>query len=142
MIGKWISILLGAVLWGLGANIDFGVAFGFGGTAAFLIVALLTIAILWKKGFRSGKSGLELWILILRGLAWEALLFPVASLILGLFSPQALGPGVNLKTLLIYSGLLGGFLAVVFLFNVHLLITRIKPLQEESRKHIKPRKDS
>lgn len=134
MAGKWLTVLLGAVFWGLGANIDFGLAFGFGGSLVFILVGLATALLLWQQGFRSGKSGPELWSLILKGLAVEAVLFPAAGLIMGILSPLALGPGVSFAGFLVYLGLLGGFLAAVFLFSAYLLKRRIKPLQERSKK--------
>lgn len=134
MIGKLFAVVFGTLLLGLGANIDFGLAFGQGGTTVFAIMSFLSAAFLSNQGFRANKQGSYLWIFILRGLAIEAALFPVASLIMGIISPQSLGQGLSLMNMLIYSGLLGGILALVFLFIASQLRRRIIPLQEKSKK--------
>ncbi|MDI6813573.1 MAG: hypothetical protein QMC95_12895 [Desulfitobacteriaceae bacterium] len=126
IIQKWMAIILGGFLLGLGADLDFGVAFAFGGTVVFFVAALLTAVWLWYLSFRSSRTPRELWISIFKGLAVESLLFPVASLILGLAYPQSLSPGITLKTLMIYSALVGGILAATFMFNAHILAMRPK----------------
>lgn len=143
MVRKVIVVLVSAVLWGLGANVDIGVAFGKGyGTAAFIVGAILALALLIRKGFILGKDSTDLWVLMFRGLAVEALFFPIANLIMEYVVFHAM-PFEVTKALLIQSGLIAAFLAAVFLFNAHLLSTKIRQLNArlEERKQNKESKE-
>lgn len=123
MAFKWIAVLIAGILWGLGADLDFTVAFGVGGTAVFLFATLLSGTLFWFKAFRRKRSPLQLWIGIFRGLVVEALLYPLAGIIFGLTSPFNLGTSQGFFQTLLYSGsgLIGGFLALVFFLIARLL---------------------
>lgn len=127
MINKLLSIFLGAVLWGLGANLNVGVAIGKYGLIAFFAGAILALGLLIRKGFQENKSNKDLWILIFRGLAIEALFFPIANLIMEYMVIHAF-PYDETRAVLIQSGLIALILATVFLFNAHLLNTKIRQL--------------
>ena len=135
MINKLLSIFFGAVLWGLGANLNVGVAIGKYGLAAFFAGAILALGLLIRKAFQENKSNKDLWILIFRGLAIEALFFPIANLIMEYMVLHAF-PYDETRAVLIQSGLIAVILATVFLFNAHLLNTKIRQLhtQLEERK--------
>lgn len=128
MLGKIISAIIGSFLWGIGANIIIGVAFGTYGALAFSVVALCAMGLLLYQGLRVGKGSIDIWVFIFRGLGVEALLFPIANMIMGLTTPHTL-PGGDLKVLLIYSGFIGVLLGITFFFNARLLNTRIKVMQ-------------
>jgi len=135
MVNKLLAIFLGAILWGIGANLDVGVAIAKYGLLAFFAGVILALGLLIRKGFQENKSSTDLWILIFRGLAIEALLFPIANLIAEYLELNALPYDIT-RTLFIQSGLIAAILAGVFLFNAHLLNTRIRQLHtrlEESR---------
>jgi hypothetical protein len=135
MVNKLLAIFLGAILWGMGANLDVGVAIGKYGLIAFFAGVILALGLLIRKGFQENKSSTDLWILIFRGLAIEALLFPIANLIMEYMEFNTFSYDLT-RTLLIQSGLIAAILAGVFLFNAHLLNTRIRQLHtrlEESR---------
>ena len=127
MLNKLLSIFLGAVLWGMGANLDIGVAIGKYGLIAFFAGVILALGLLVRKGFQEDKSTTDLWILIFRGLAIEALMFPIANLIWEYTELSAFPYDVT-RTLLIQSGLIAAILATAFLFNAHLLNTKIRLL--------------
>ena len=127
MLNKLLSIFLGAVLWGMGANLDIGVAIGKYGLIAFFAGVILALGLLVRKGFQEDKSTTDLWVLIFRGLAIEALMFPIANLIWEYTELSAFPYDVT-RTLLIQSGLIAAILATAFLFNAHLLNTKIRLL--------------
>ena len=148
MVNKLLAIFLGAVLWGVGADLDVGVAIKKYGLIAFLAGAILALGLLIRKGFQENKSSTDLWILIFRGLAIEALLFPIANLIAEYMELNAFPYDVT-RTVLVASGLIAAILAGVFLFNAHLLNTKIRKLHtrlEESKQdketNLKPGKES
>lgn len=124
---KKLSIFLGALLWGLGADLNVSVAIGKYGLIAFFAGAVLAAGLLIRKGFQENQSNKDLWILIFRGLAVEALLFPIANLIMEYLLLKAF-PYDETRALLIQSGLIAVILATVFLFNAHLLNTKIRLL--------------
>ncbi|CAA7602287.1 Hypothetical protein DEACI_2961 [Acididesulfobacillus acetoxydans] len=141
MASKWIAILLAGFLWGVGADIDFTLAFGLGGTAVFLLTALVTVSLFWYKAFRKKLSSLQLWIGILHGLMAEALLFVMAGLIFGLTSPELPGPGLGFPHLLVYLGsaIVAAFFLLAFFLIVRFLKARVakrqgRPLSQRSRK--------
>ncbi|KLU61611.1 hypothetical protein CEB3_c20440 [Peptococcaceae bacterium CEB3] len=130
MVSKWMAILLAGFLWGVGADIDFTLAFGLGGTAVFLLTALVTVSLFWYKAFRRKLSSPQLWIGILHGLMVEALLFVIAGLIFGLTSPELPGPGLGFPHLLVY---LGSALVALFLLLVFSLIVRFLKARVDKR---------
>ena len=135
MVNKLLSIFLGAVLWGLGTYFDVLVAIGRYGLLAFIAGVILALGLLIRKGFHENRSSTDLWILIFRGLAVEALLFPIANLI-NLYLINNSLPYEETRSVLIASGLIAAILAGAFLFNARLLNTRIRQLHtrlEESR---------
>ena len=127
MINKLLSVFLGAVLWGLGTYFDVLVAIGKYGLLAFIAGVILALGLLIRKGFQENRSSTELWILIFRGLAVEALLFPIANLI-NLYLLNNSFPYGETRSVLIASGLIAAILAGVFLFNARLLKTKISQL--------------
>jgi hypothetical protein len=131
MIIKSISVALGAVLWGIGASVDVAVAIGKYGPIGFFAGALLAVGILGSKGFLEHKNSTDLWIFILRGLAVESLLFPIANLIMIYMLSNGF-PYAETRAVLIESGLIAVILMGVFLFNGHLLNTKIR------RRHTHP----
>lgn len=135
VIKRLLSIFLGAVLWGLGANLNVAVAIGKYGLIAFFAGAILALGLLIRKAFQQNKTNKDLWILIFRGLAVEALLFPIANLIMEYTLNKAFLFDET-RALLIQSGLISAILATAFLFNAHLLNTKIRSLhtQLEERK--------
>lgn len=148
MVNKLLSVFLGAVLWGFGTYFDIVVAIGKYGLIAFFAGAILALGLLIRKGFLENKSSTDLWILIFRGLAVEALFFPIASLIMVYLLNNGL-TYEETRVVLIESGLIAAILAGVFLFNAHLLNTKIRQLHtrlEESRQDkeasLKPGKES
>lgn len=128
MVNKLLSIVLGAILWGVGAYFDVAVAIGKYGLIGFFAGALLAIGILSSKGFLDKKSSTDLWVFVFRGLAVESLLFPVANLIMVYMVSNGL-PYDETRAVLIESGLIAAILAGVFLFNGHLLNTKIRQLR-------------
>lgn len=136
MAFKWIAIFWAGLLWGLGADIDFTVAFGLGGTAVFLLTALVAGSLFWYKAFRRKKSPLELWIGIFRGLIVETLVFPVAGLIFGLTSPEVPGPNLGFSHLLIYSG--SAFVGVLLLLALSLLVHLLKARLTKQKSRLVP----
>lgn len=148
MVNKLLSVLFGAVLWGLGTYFDVVVAIGKYGPLAFMAGVILALGLLIRKGFQENKSSTDLWILIFRGLAVEALFFPIANLIMVYLLYNG-WPYVETRAVLIQSGLIAAILAGVFLFNAQLLNTKIRQLHtrlEESRQDkeasLKPGKES
>jgi hypothetical protein len=148
MVNKLLSVFLGAVLWGLGTYFDVVVAIGKYGLIAFFAGVILALGLLIRKGFRENKSSTDLWILIFRGLAVEVLFFPIANLIMVYLLYNG-WPYEETRAVLIESGLIAAILAGVFLFNAHLLNTKIRQLHtrlEESRQDkeasLKPGKES
>lgn len=148
MVNKLLSVFLGAVLWGLGTYFDVVVAIGKYGLIAFFAGVILALGLLIRKGFLENKSSTDLWILIFRGLAVEALFFPIASLIMVYLLNNGL-TYEETRAVLIESGLIAAILAGVFIFNAHLLNTKIRQLHtrlEESRQDkeasLKPGKES
>lgn len=127
MVTKLLTVFLGAVLWGLGANLDVGVAIGKYGLIAFFAGVILALGLLISKGFQENKSSTDLWILIFRGLAVESLFFPIANLILVYMKFNSFPYDVT-RAMLIESGLVAAILAGAFLFNAHLLNTKIRRL--------------
>ena len=135
MVNKLLSVFLGAVLWGLGTYFDVVVAIGKYGLIAFFAGAVLALGLLIRKGFQENKSSTDLWIFIFRGLAVEVLFFPIANLI-KVYMLYNRWPYEETRAVLIESGLIAAILAGVFLFNAHLLKTKIRQLHtrlEESR---------
>lgn len=135
MVNKLLSVFLGAVLWGLGTYFDVVVAIGKYGLIAFFAGAVLALGLLIRKGFQENKSSTDLWIFIFRGLAVEVLFFPIANLIM-VYMLYNRWPYEETRAVLIESGLIAAILAGVFLFNAHLLKTKIRQLHtrlEESR---------
>jgi hypothetical protein len=127
MVSKLLTVFLGAVLWGLGMFFIVGVAIAKYGLIAFLAGVILALGLLISKGFQENKSSTDLWILIFRGLAIEALLFPIANLIM-VYMLNNGWPYEETKAVLIESGLVAAILAGAFLFNAHLLNTKIRRL--------------
>lgn len=135
MVNKLLSIFLGAVLWGLGMFFVISVAIGKYGVIGFFAGVVLGLGLLISKGFLENKSSTDLWILIFRGLAVEALLFPIANLI-WVYEINNGWPYAETRAVLIESGLIAAILAGVFVFNAHLLNTKIRHLRtrlEESK---------
>jgi len=124
MINKLLSVFLGAVLWGLGTYFNVLVAIGKYGLLAFIAGVILALGLLIRKGFQENRTSTELWILIFRGLAVEALLFPIANLINMYLLNNSL-PYEETRKVLISSGLISAILASAFLFNARLLKTKI-----------------
>ncbi|AFM40735.1 hypothetical protein Desaci_1747 [Desulfosporosinus acidiphilus SJ4] len=133
MINKLLSIVFGAVLWGLGLTIDVAVAIGKYGLPAFLAGVLLALGLLISKAFLDKKASLDLWVIILRGLAVEALLFPAANLIMVFMLTKGF-PFEITRAVLIESGLIAVILAGVFFFNAHLLNKKVRRRQMGSEK--------
>ena len=127
MFKKLLSIFLGAVLWGVGAYFDVVVAIGKYGLIAFFAGVILALGLLIRKGFQEQKSSTDLWIFIFRGLAVEALFFPIANLIM-VYMLNKGWPYEETRVVLIESGLIAAILAGVFVFNAHLLKTKIRQL--------------
>jgi len=135
MVSKLLSIFLGAVLWGLGMSLIVVVAIGKYPLIAFSAGVILALGLFIRKGFLENKTSTNLWILIFRGLAVEALLFPIANLIM-VFVIYNGWPYAETRAVLIESGLIAAILAGVFVFNAHLLNTKIRYLRtrlEESK---------
>ena len=135
MVNKLLSIFFGAVLWGLGTYFDVVMAIGRYGLIGFLAGVILALGLLIRKGFQENKSSTDLWVLIFRGLAIEVLFFPIASLINVYMLNYGL-PYEETRSTLIASGLIAAILAGVFIFNAHLLNTKIRQMHtrlEESR---------
>lgn len=148
MVNKLLSVFLGAVLWGLGTYFDVVVAIGKYGLIAFFAGAILALGLLIRKGFQENKSSTDLWIFIFRGLAVEVLFFPIANLIMVYLLNNG-WPYEETRAVLIESSLIAAILAGVFLFNAHLLNTKIRQLNtrlEESRQDkeasLKPDKEA
>lgn len=146
MVNKLLSIFLGSVLWGVGMFFVVATAIGKYGYIAFFAGVVLALGILIRKGFRENKSNTDLWILIFRGLAVEALFFPIANLIMVYMVNNGL-PYEETKAVLIASGLIAAILSGVFMFNAHLLNTKIRQLhtrmeEQEKEASLKPGKDS
>lgn len=148
MVNKLLSIFLGAVLWGLGMFFVVATAIGMYGYIAFFAGAILALGLLIRKGFLDNKSSTDVWILIFRGLAVEVLFFPLANLIM-VYMIYHGWPYEETRAMLIESGLITAILAGVFLFNAHLLNTKIRLLHarlEESKRDketsLKPGKES
>jgi len=140
MVNKLLTVFLGAVLWGLGINFDVVVAIGKYGLIAFFAGVILALGLLIRKGFLENKSSTDLWIFIFRGLAVQALLFPLANLIF-LYVTYNGWPYAETRAVLIESGLIAAILAGVFVFNAHLLNTKIRHLRtrlEENKQDTKP----
>lgn len=125
MLNKLVAIFLGAVLWGLGANLDVAVAFGKYGFLAFLAAAVLAAGLLIRQGFAKNQAGRNLWVTIFRGLAIEALFFPLANIIMEYTELDAFPADVT-RTLLLQSGVLVLILIAVFLFIAHLLNRKVR----------------
>ena len=155
MFNKVLTVFLGAVLWGLGINFDVVVAIGklsevqnsasTYGLISFFAGAILALGLLIRKGFLENKSSTDLWVYIFRGLAVEALLFPVSNLI-NVYVVYNGWPYEETRGVLIASGLIAAILAGVFVFNAHLLNTKIRHLRsrlEESKqdKETSPKSD-
>ncbi|WP_088226541.1 hypothetical protein [Desulfosporosinus sp. FKB] len=125
MVNKLLSIILGAVLWGLGTYLNIVVAIGKYGLPAFLAGVLLALGFLVTKALSEEKTSIDLWIIILRGLAVESLLFPLANLAMVYLLAKGF-PLEETRAVLIESGLIAVILAGVFFFNAHLLNTKIR----------------
>ncbi|KLU66635.1 hypothetical protein DEAC_c13010 [Desulfosporosinus acididurans] len=125
MVNKLLSIILGAVLWGLGTYINIVVAIAKYGLPAFLAGVLLALGFLATKALSEEKTSIDLWIIILRGLAVESLLFPLANLAMVYLLAKGF-PFEETRAVLIESGLIAVILAGVFFFNAHLLNTKIR----------------
>ncbi|MGC7870771.1 hypothetical protein ACPUYX_04465 [Desulfosporosinus sp. SYSU MS00001] len=125
MVNKLLSIILGAVLWGLGIYLNIAVAIGKYGLPAFLAGVLLALGFLVTKALSEKKTSMDLWIIILRGLAVESLLFPLANLAMVYLVMKGF-PFEETRAVLIESGLIAVILAGVFFFNAHLLNTKIR----------------
>jgi len=135
MVNKLLAVFLGAVLWGIGMFFIVAVAIGKYGLIAFFAGIVLALGLLIRKGFVENKSSTDLWILIFRGLAVEALFFPIANLIM-VYVVYNGWPYAETRAVLIESGLIAAILAGVFVFNAHLLNTKIRHLRtrlEESK---------
>ena len=135
MVNKLLTIFLGAVLWGLGINFDVVVAIGKYGLIAFFAGVILALGLLIRKGFLEDKSSTDLWVFIFRGLAVQALIFPIANLIM-VYVIYNGWPYAETRAVLIESGLIAAILAGVFVFNAHLLNTKVRHLRtrlEESK---------
>lgn len=146
MVNKLLSIFLGAILWGVGMFFVVAVAIGKYGFIAFFAGVILGLGLLISKGFRDNKSSTDLWILIFKGLAVEALFFPIANLVMMYMLYNSL-PYEQTKAVLIQSGLIAAILAGVFMFNAHLLNTKIRQLhtrleEQEKEASLKPGKES
>ena len=128
MINKLLTIFLGAVLWGLGINFDVVVAIGKYGLIAFFAGVILALGLLIRKGFLESKSSTDLWVFIFRGLAIQALIFPIANLIM-VYVIYNGWPYAETRAVLIESGLIAAILAGVFVFNAHLLNTKVRHLR-------------
>lgn len=127
MLNKLLAIFLGAVLWGLGANLNVAVAFGKYGLIAFLAGAVLALGLLIRKGFRQNQSSMNLWVMIFRGLAVEVLFFPIANIIMEYVELDAFPYDVT-RTLLIQSGFIAVVLATVLLLSAYFLNKRARRL--------------
>jgi hypothetical protein len=119
VINKLLSIFFGAILWGLGFYLNIVVAIGKYGLLAFLAGVLLALGLLITKAYVEKKTSLDLWIFILRGLAVESLVFPIANLIMVYMLNNSL-PYDETRAVLIESSLIAVVLAGVFFFNAHL----------------------
>jgi len=133
---KWTTIVIGALVLGLGAEFLLLLAFGGPPYLGFAAVGL-AVAYWFYRRSQAGASGTDLWVTIFRGLAIEAGLLPLARLTEGLLNPQTVPAGYSLSSLVIAFALVGVFLAAVFMFNARLLNTQIRLMRarlEEERK--------
>lgn len=128
MLSKLLSVFLGVVLWGLGAYLDVVVALGRYGLGGLLAGALIALVLLMRKAFGLKKTSLDLWVLIFRGLALEALLFPIANLVMVYMLNKSL-PYDETKAVLIVSCLITAILAGSFFLVAYLLKTKIQRLR-------------
>lgn len=140
VIKKLPSIFIGAVLWGLGANLNIGVALGKFGLLAFVIGAILAVILLIRKGLQENQSNKDLWILIFRGLAIEVLAFPLANLIMEYMLINSF-PYDETKALLIQSGSIALIMGAAFLYTAHLL-NRKRHLIYNDEEKIRTHKES
>jgi hypothetical protein len=132
VINKLLSIFFGAILWGLGFYLNIVVAIGKYGLLAFFAGVLLALGLLITKTYVEKKTSLNLWIFILRGLAVESLVFPIANLIMVYMLNNSL-PYDETRAVLIESSLIAVVLAGVFLFNAHLLKTVFRRFRDQGQ---------
>lgn len=123
--GKIISALVGAILLALGASLLADIAFGSGrfGWLVLIVVIIAAGYFFFKRSQTAGYRTTALWVSILRGLAFESILYPVANVVM---TVTTISVRQHFWVVIVYSAVIGLLFTVVFVAVAHFLHARVK----------------